>query len=357
MTALPYMPLYIADYLADAAHLNTLGHGAYLLLLMTYWQRGEALPDDDGKLARIARLPDDEWLNVRDDVREFFIARDGTLVQKRAERELEDVRVKSEARRNAGIASGAKRGTRGSKRRTAKGVTSAQHVLNICSTHVQQMPNNIDIDTDTEKDKNINPISFASGSTNTGDCHPGLDPGSSGDAADESSLGQCARPIAQDGGGESGSRVKPGMRVLPKSNIRASAQAKRCFADFWVIYPKHTCKLAAEERFYAALRAHVAPQRILDGARRYAESVKGTEAIYVSAPDVWLAKGRYDDEYARPPPPRENLMTRLARGDWETNDGCAAIAKIEYAGPDPGGTTEPADPLAQCAAPDRAGPL
>lgn len=72
MAALPYMPLYIADYLADAAHLSTIEHGAYLLLIMTYWQRGEPLPSDDKKLSRIVRMTPDEWADARETLAEFF---------------------------------------------------------------------------------------------------------------------------------------------------------------------------------------------------------------------------------------------------------------------------------------------
>lgn len=104
MAAIPFMPLYVADYLSDAAHLNTLEHGAYLLLIMTYWQRGEALPNDDKKLARIARLGPREWNRLRPTLSEFFQVSCGTWSHSRVERELSNVRAKSLKKRNGGLA-------------------------------------------------------------------------------------------------------------------------------------------------------------------------------------------------------------------------------------------------------------
>lgn len=66
------MPLFVADYLADTAHLSAAEHGAYLMLIMNYWQREKPLPADDRKLARIARMSDAEWADAKPTLVEFF---------------------------------------------------------------------------------------------------------------------------------------------------------------------------------------------------------------------------------------------------------------------------------------------
>lgn len=78
-----WMPLYTADYLADTMHLNTLQHGAYLLLLMHQWRIGQ-VPDDDAQLAAITRCDLATWRkSVAPVIRPFFRSADGVLVQKR----------------------------------------------------------------------------------------------------------------------------------------------------------------------------------------------------------------------------------------------------------------------------------
>ena len=65
------MPLYIADYLADTAHLNAAQSGAYLHLIMHYWQKG-GLPQDEDGLMRIARMTPQEWKRNRLVIEAFF---------------------------------------------------------------------------------------------------------------------------------------------------------------------------------------------------------------------------------------------------------------------------------------------
>lgn len=155
MAALPYMNLYVSDYLADTAHLTAAEHGAYLLLIMTYWQRGEGLPADDGRLARIARMTPGEWATVRDTLAEFFTEQDGLWTHSRVERELQAVREKSDKARRAGEASAARRLVNVRSTDAAEEIngrsTDVQRTLNACSTDAERTCNHTDTDTDTEK--------------------------------------------------------------------------------------------------------------------------------------------------------------------------------------------------------------
>jgi uncharacterized protein YdaU (DUF1376 family) len=66
-----WMPLYVGDYLRDTRDLNTLQHGAYLLLIMHYWQH-DALPSDDARLAAITGLSIAQWRRIREPVQAKF---------------------------------------------------------------------------------------------------------------------------------------------------------------------------------------------------------------------------------------------------------------------------------------------
>lgn len=103
MAALPYMQLYVADYLADTAHLTTEEHGAYMLLLFSYWQTGKPLRQD--RLASVARLSNERWTDVERTLKEFFHVAQGTWTHFRVESDLEKVGSKSKKNSDAGKAS------------------------------------------------------------------------------------------------------------------------------------------------------------------------------------------------------------------------------------------------------------
>lgn len=133
----PWMPLYIARYRVDTVHLNATEHGAYLLLIMRYWEAG-SLPDDDRHLARIACVSDREWRSVKPVVQAFFydgwkhkridaeLAKAAEKISKRsaAAQQMHD-RRRSKRDANAGANAGANAHANEDARRDANGLTRA----------------------------------------------------------------------------------------------------------------------------------------------------------------------------------------------------------------------------------------
>jgi uncharacterized protein YdaU (DUF1376 family) len=83
-----WMPFYIADYYRDTMHLSTVQHGAYCLLLLNYWVRQAALPDDNDYLANVTRLSLEQWLGHRPSLCLFFSVGNGRWVHGRVEKEI-----------------------------------------------------------------------------------------------------------------------------------------------------------------------------------------------------------------------------------------------------------------------------
>lgn len=86
MTSRPiWMPLYVRDYLADTRHLTTLQHGAYLLLIMEYWNKGR-LPSTDAERARVTGMNRKQWASNSLAIASMF---DADWRHARIERELQ----------------------------------------------------------------------------------------------------------------------------------------------------------------------------------------------------------------------------------------------------------------------------
>lgn len=143
MAALPYIQLYIADYLADTAHLTTIEHGAYLLLIFNYWQRGHALNNANGRLASVVRMSNEEWAQHEQTLSEFFEIDGDEWINHRIDEDLAAVEAKSTKASMAGKASGATRRA------------NAKRKPNGRSTNAERTPNHTDTDTDTDKEQKI----------------------------------------------------------------------------------------------------------------------------------------------------------------------------------------------------------
>jgi len=96
-----WMPLHIADYLADTGRLNTTQHGAYLLLLMEIWRNGP-MRDDVDELAAVARTDARTWKkSIWPTIEPFFQIAEGRVDQKRLAKERAKALEISDKRRDA----------------------------------------------------------------------------------------------------------------------------------------------------------------------------------------------------------------------------------------------------------------
>jgi len=132
-----WMPLYVADYLADTRHLSGPEHGAYLLLMMHYWRTGP-LPDDDAMLARIASTEPKAWRAMSGVVRSFFVADDGQLHHKRIDSERQKASAISAKRAAAGAAGAQQTNGKRVGKQAANAAANADDLPTICRTQSQE---------------------------------------------------------------------------------------------------------------------------------------------------------------------------------------------------------------------------
>ncbi|EEV7702525.1 TPA: DUF1376 domain-containing protein [Escherichia coli] len=159
MAALPYMQLYIADYLADTMHLSAEEHGAYLLLMFNYWQTGKPIPKN--RLAKIARLTNERWADVEPSLQEFFCDNGEEWVHLRIEEDLASVREKLTKKSVAGKASVQARRSRKEtdvQTKQERNLTGVQTDVEVVFEHdVNTKATNKDTDKDLKTDPPLNP--------------------------------------------------------------------------------------------------------------------------------------------------------------------------------------------------------
>ena len=155
MAALPYMQLYVADYLADTMHLSAEEHGAYLLLIFNYWQTGKSLPDNDKRLANVARLSNERWTDVKQTLIEYFVLVDGKLIHPRIEADLEYINIKQKKASDAGKASAVARRQKKDAKMKAKSTDVPTDVPTDAIDTCKHVGNHSDSDSDSDSDTKL----------------------------------------------------------------------------------------------------------------------------------------------------------------------------------------------------------
>jgi uncharacterized protein YdaU (DUF1376 family) len=121
-----WFPLYPGHYHRDTGDLTTEQHGAYFLLLMACWSRAGRLPNDDARLASIAKLTPAAWKKHAPILREFFENEGDTLAHKRVLQEYEKAQEMSRRAQENGAKGGRPRKLDGTQKKP-KGLS--QHNL------------------------------------------------------------------------------------------------------------------------------------------------------------------------------------------------------------------------------------
>lgn len=86
--SLPWFAFNIKDFLANTKRLNTEAKGAYLCLMLDYYEQGHGAPDDDDVLAAICELPVGSWQRHRKVIAPLFEIKDGSWSHGRIDDEL-----------------------------------------------------------------------------------------------------------------------------------------------------------------------------------------------------------------------------------------------------------------------------
>lgn len=236
MAALPYMQLYIADYLADTMHLSTEEHGAYLLLMFNYWQTGRAIPKN--RLAKIARVSSERWGAVEESLSEFFIDNGTEWIHERIEDDLAAVRETLAKRSSAGKASAQSRRNRKETQSASESNTCSTGVGSVFEHDANKQATNKDTDPDKDtdlKDQNLlrgaEKISPTQPDENLGSCglnlHDGTRPAHAGPERRPLSAGVPSTPRPDD----------PEFIRLPLNDGAEFTVTESQIAEFETLYP------------------------------------------------------------------------------------------------------------------------
>jgi uncharacterized protein YdaU (DUF1376 family) len=257
-----WMPLYVADYLADTTRLSTEQHGAYLLLIMDYWRNGP-LPDDDKTLAKITKLSLRSWRLNRTFIAPLFSIGGGVWRHKRIDQELAEAAQNAARHEDRARAAAEKRWERHRARHATSNATSIAQAL------LEECPSPSPSPSPLKKESQTPPTAL----------FPGVEPALDGPV--DVAIKGIAYPEA--------------------------------FEAFWDRYPRKEGKKAAFRAWQVAKKL-VEQASLLAGVERYAKACQGKDPRYVAHPTTWLNQGRWDDQPAGPAAPQPGYVPMAANG-------------------------------------------
>ncbi|HUY05062.1 MAG TPA: YdaU family protein [Rhodocyclaceae bacterium] len=304
-----WFPLYVADFMVDTATLTMEQSGCYMQMLMYSW-RTARLPDDDGELAELCRMPLARWRrHVADKVRPFFVVQNGLLLSPRLERERSVAEKNANSAREKSLARWGEK--KGAVAKENKPVDNAA-ALPVESSLPLPIPRK-----EERKEESSTPSLLIH----------------------QSCLGEKAAPDGAglfrfgdaDDSAEGGAPVAPGgdpvRRESPSVLTNGTAVA---FAEFWSRYPMRMSggrlvkpdRTAAEKAFAKAVKRAPA-DRILEALARF--PFQFDQPQYIPGPAVWLNKGQFLAEVgaavkAQPAPGKLGWMVEAAAQGREGAD-------------------------------------
>ncbi|CAO99341.1 DUF1376 domain-containing protein (plasmid) [Azospirillum brasilense] len=245
MSQAPSMPVFPDALIADTTDLNMEEFGAYCMILMVTWRNnGQALPDDPARLARVCRMTEKRWTErVGPVLARFFDLSEGVWRQHRLEKEWNFVAKQR-----------ASQSEKGKKSATAKALknneTTSTAVDERCEPNANPQP---------QPHKELTLEAEASKAT------------------------VIAFPLGQD----------------PSPTKPQSQDLNALFSEWWQFVPRKVSKGQAEKAYRAAVK-HTDPAELLAGIKRFATDCQGKDPQFVAHPATWLNGKRWLDEPGLP---------------------------------------------------------
>ena len=102
-----FMKFYVTEYVADTTHLSAEENGAYMRIILNYWQRGKGIPEN--RLRGVIGPLHAPYSDVIEALQDYFVIENNIWYHERIEFELEEVRKHKKASSEGGKKSAIKR--------------------------------------------------------------------------------------------------------------------------------------------------------------------------------------------------------------------------------------------------------